>query len=55
VFGFIAHYLLIAMVLHGVYDTFLKKEMELWALLTAGVSFGWFAFMVARARSAEAA
>lgn len=54
VFGFIAHYLLIAMVLHGVYDTFLKKDMELWALLTAGISFGWFAYMVARARSAEA-
>lgn len=55
VFGFIFMYLGIAMVLHGVYDTFLKKEMELWALVTAGISFGWFAYMVARARSAEAA
>lgn len=52
---FVAFYLSIGMILHGLYDTFLKSDLELGALITAGVTFGWFAFMVNRARSAEAA
>jgi RsiW-degrading membrane proteinase PrsW (M82 family) len=52
---FVAFYLSIGMILHGLYDTFLKSDLELGALLTAGVTFGWFAIMVNRARSAEAA
>lgn len=52
---FVAFYLSIGMILHGLYDTFLKSDLELGALLTAGVTFGWFAFMVNRARSTESA
>jgi len=52
---FVGYYLSIGMILHGLYDTFLKSGLELGALITAGVSFGWFAFMVNRARNAEAA
>jgi RsiW-degrading membrane proteinase PrsW (M82 family) len=55
ILGFIAFYLLIPMVLHGLYDTLLKKEMDVGAMLIAGVSFGWFAFMVTRSRHDEAA
>ena len=51
---FIVLYLGIGMVLHGLYDTFLKSGLELGALITAGVSFGWFAYMVHRSGTAEA-
>lgn len=34
--------LAISMVLHGLYDTLLKRDMEAWALITAMASFGWF-------------
>ena len=40
----------IPMVLHGLYDTLLKKDHEFWALATAVVSFAWFAFQVETAR-----
>ncbi|MBC7822189.1 MAG: PrsW family intramembrane metalloprotease [Planctomycetaceae bacterium] len=46
--GFIAYYLSIAMVLHGLYDTLLKQEYHLWALGIAVASFGWFVVMVSR-------
>lgn len=48
VFGFLAYYLSIAMVLHGLYDTLLKQEHHLWALGIAAASFGWFVVMVSR-------
>jgi RsiW-degrading membrane proteinase PrsW (M82 family)/DNA-directed RNA polymerase subunit RPC12/RpoP len=37
-------------VLHGLYDTLLKKEMQGFALLVALASFGWLAFMLERLR-----
>ncbi|HEV3448799.1 MAG TPA: PrsW family glutamic-type intramembrane protease, partial [Gemmataceae bacterium] len=37
-------YVGIVMILHGLYDTFLKKDMHAWALLIALASFGWLAF-----------
>jgi RsiW-degrading membrane proteinase PrsW (M82 family) len=40
----------IPMVLHGLYDTLLKKDYDVWALVTAIVSFAWFAFQVETAR-----
>jgi RsiW-degrading membrane proteinase PrsW (M82 family) len=40
-------------VLHGLYDTLLKKEMEGYALLIALASFAWLAFMIERSRSAD--
>ncbi len=52
-FGFVVYYLLVAMVLHGVYDTLLKQDHELLAVLSALVSFGWFQWTLSRA-SAEA-
>jgi RsiW-degrading membrane proteinase PrsW (M82 family) len=33
-------------VLHGLYDTLLKKEMQSWALLVAVATFGWFCWQV---------
>jgi RsiW-degrading membrane proteinase PrsW (M82 family) len=44
----------IPMVLHGLYDTLLKKEMNALALAVAVVSFGWLAWQVARRGSTEA-
>ena len=42
--------LAVPMVLHGLYDTLLKKDMNIWALLIALASFGWLAFQIERAR-----
>ena len=44
----------IPMILHGLYDTFLKRDMHVLALLTAFASFAWFAWSVERARRNEA-
>ena len=41
------------MVLHGAYDTLLKKVMNGWALLVAAVSFAWLAFQIETARRAS--
>jgi hypothetical protein len=41
------------MVLHGLYDTLLKKEMELLALLTAAASFGYLAWQISRLRGSD--
>ena len=49
VFGFVVYYLLAAMILHGVYDTLLKQDHELLAVLSALVSFGWFQWTLSRA------
>ena len=47
--GFLFHLLTIVsipMVLHGLYDTLLKKEANALAFLVALMSFGWLAFQV---------
>ena len=46
--------LAVPMVLHGLYDTLLKKEFELWALLVGVATFAWFALQVEMARSSDA-
>jgi RsiW-degrading membrane proteinase PrsW (M82 family) len=43
---FLLNYLAIAMVLHGLYDTLLKKDYELLALAIAVGSFCWLAWLV---------
>jgi RsiW-degrading membrane proteinase PrsW (M82 family) len=43
----------VPVVLHGLYDTFLKKDMNAYALLTAVASFGWLIFMIERSRGTE--
>ncbi len=43
----------VPMVLHGMYDTMLKKDMELSALGVAVASFFWFAWLVESARGLE--
>jgi RsiW-degrading membrane proteinase PrsW (M82 family) len=40
----------IPMVLHGLYDTLLKKDMNLAALATAAASFGYLAWQISRLR-----
>ena len=49
VFFFVVYYLLMAMILHGVYDTLLKQDHELLAVLSALVSFAWFQWILSRA------
>jgi RsiW-degrading membrane proteinase PrsW (M82 family) len=41
----------VPMVLHGMYDTALKKELNWLALVVALASFGWLAWCIERARS----
>ncbi len=43
----------VPMVLHGLYDTLLKKEMELLALVTAAASFGYLAWQISRLRGSD--
>jgi hypothetical protein len=38
--------LIVPMLLHGLYDTLLKKDHEALALLVAVVSFGWLAWNI---------
>src|SRR4051812_18481329 len=40
----------VPMTLHGLYDTLLKREMKLYALLVALASFAWLVLMIERAR-----
>ena len=40
----------VPMVLHGFYDTLLKKDMNGWALVVALLSFGWLAWHIELAR-----
>jgi RsiW-degrading membrane proteinase PrsW (M82 family) len=42
----------VPMVLHGLYDTLLKRDMEVWAFVSALASFGWLALEMERARRA---
>jgi RsiW-degrading membrane proteinase PrsW (M82 family) len=51
--NFILHYLAIAMILHGLYDTLLKKDYEIAALAVAVASFAWLAWLVTRERREE--
>jgi len=51
--NFVLHYLAIAMVLHGLYDTLLKMEQDWWALAVAVASFAWLSWLVQRYRRAE--
>ncbi|MBX6312838.1 MAG: PrsW family intramembrane metalloprotease [Isosphaeraceae bacterium] len=43
--------LAVPMVLHGLYDTLLKKDLDLWALAVGAASFAWFAWQVEAART----
>jgi RsiW-degrading membrane proteinase PrsW (M82 family) len=43
----------VPMVLHGLYDTLLKKEMELLALVVAAASFGYLAWLISRLRHSD--
>ena len=43
----------VPMVLHGLYDTLLKKEMNALALAVAVASFVWLAFQISRLRRAD--
>ncbi len=45
--------LIVPMVLHGLYDTLLQKDMEVWALLISLLSFGWLAFLIESTRSSN--
>ena len=45
----------VPMVLHGLYDTMLKKEMNGSALVTAVVSFAFMAWLIEKARGEDAA
>jgi hypothetical protein len=40
-------------VLHGLYDTLLKRDMGGYALLTAAASFAWLVFVIERTRSGD--
>jgi RsiW-degrading membrane proteinase PrsW (M82 family) len=40
----------VPMVMHGLYDTLLKQDYELWACGIAAISFAWLIFMIERAR-----
>ncbi len=43
----------VPMVLHGLYDTLLKKEQNALALVVAAASFVWLAFQISRLRGAD--
>jgi RsiW-degrading membrane proteinase PrsW (M82 family) len=51
--GRILQIVAVPMVLHGLYDTLLKKQMDSLALVVAIVSFGWMAFQFERMRQKE--
>jgi len=43
----------IPMVLHGLYDTLLKKELDFLALVVAAASFGYLAWQISRLRTSD--
>lgn len=45
--------LAVAMILHGLYDTLLKKNLNGWALLVALASFAWLAWLIESSRGEE--
>ncbi len=50
---FMLRMLAVPMVLHGLYDTLLKKDMNVWALVVAVISFGWLAMQIEMARATQ--
>jgi RsiW-degrading membrane proteinase PrsW (M82 family) len=50
---FMLRVLAVPMVLHGFYDTLLKKDMNAWALVVALLSFGWLAWHIELARGSQ--
>ena len=53
ILSFVVFYLGIAMVLHGLYDTLLKQELEVAALAVAAASFGWWSWLLYRQQGTE--
>jgi RsiW-degrading membrane proteinase PrsW (M82 family) len=47
---YVLRVLAVPMVLHGLYDTLLKKDLSVWALVIALASFAWLAFQIESAR-----
>jgi RsiW-degrading membrane proteinase PrsW (M82 family) len=45
--------LTVPMILHGLYDTLLKKDMDCWALAAGAATFAWFALQVEMARGTD--
>ena len=43
----------VPMVLHGLYDTLLKRDMQALALVPAAMSFAWLAFLISRSYAAD--
>lgn len=52
-FWFMVKYLLVAMLLHGLYDTLLKKDHEILAFVTAIGSFLWFHWLLSSTAAEE--
>lgn len=52
-FWFMIKYLLVAMLLHGLYDTLLKKDHEILAFVTAIGSFLWFHWLLSSTAAEE--
>jgi RsiW-degrading membrane proteinase PrsW (M82 family) len=50
---FMLRMLAVPMVLHGLYDTLLKKDMNVYALVIAVLSFGWLTMQIETARAAQ--
>jgi RsiW-degrading membrane proteinase PrsW (M82 family) len=50
----LARFLGIAMILHGLYDTMLKRDMNLGAMIIAIGSLAWLAWLIERTRTEEA-
>ena len=51
--GWSAFIVLVPMVLHGAYDTLLKKDYQAWALVMAAASFAWLAYQIEKAGHQE--
>jgi hypothetical protein len=43
----------VPMILHGLYDTLLKKDLPLLALVVAAASFGYLAWLISRLRQSD--
>jgi RsiW-degrading membrane proteinase PrsW (M82 family) len=52
-FGPVLKILAVSMVLHGLYDTLLKRDLEFWAIVTAAASFAWFYWFADRSLRLE--
>jgi RsiW-degrading membrane proteinase PrsW (M82 family) len=45
--------IIVPMTLHGLYDTLLKKELDVWALAVGVATFAWLAFQIERQQRTE--